>query len=117
MGKKSRYDGVKEPKVLHLSKSQQTMRQEMLDKRAVLNEHDVLRGYEPKALGAVVDDLLGAELTLDGQFANSVPERCYEIINDPANHLVLSLQQWQVVQNMMERAMLTGYDVGMRSHG
>jgi hypothetical protein len=49
------------------------------------------------------------ELSLYGRIQSQAPQLVYDIINE--HELTLSLAQWQVVQVMMEKALLTGVDL------
>jgi len=49
------------------------------------------------------------ELSLYGRIQSQAPQLVYDIINQ--HELQLSLAQWQVVQTMMEKALLTGVDL------
>jgi len=71
---------------------------------------------EPKSIGQVLDEVVGPEteksdsdtLSVYGRFQRDVPNIAYEVINTES--LTLSLADWTVVQRLVEKALVRGYN-------
>ena len=87
----------------------------MPDRNSNIMRDDMERST--RSLAEVFDDVVGPESeirfgneeSLYGRIQAQAPELVYDIIN--RHELVLSLAQWQVVQTMMQEALMAGVDL------
>lgn len=102
----------------HWSPAQKVMRSDMERVEEELMQQDptlTRRQQEPVQLDSALDEVLGSsvkddgsELSQYGQFLRQVPELALQIISTEPD-LVMGLGQWRAVQNMVESAILRGY--------
>lgn len=106
-----------------LTPAQEQMRQDFVDRAEARRQEMLRHGHRtnaeieaelraarrvPITAGAAIDELIGNTILAHDAEAKEVQSVAHEIINEAGTGLQLSMQQWAIVQRMIELGIIAG---------